>query len=65
MTLPTSSYQMAVNNVARRIRSPENRELIDSGKSGLDAFTAATVLAAAFCKDQREVLHDLIRKEPF
>lgn len=59
--LSTSPYQMAINNVARRIQSSENRALADADKPCLDAFTAATVLSAAFCKDQNEVLHDLVR----
>lgn len=52
---------MAVANVARYIRSPENR--CPLGEPGLDAFTVAAVLATAFAKLSGEVLQDIINVE--
>lgn len=49
---------MAVANVARYIRSSENRDA--DGEPALDAFTAAHVLAKAFAKMNGEVLQDII-----
>ena len=54
----TTPYQMAINNTARYLRSPENRRGNDDFH--LDAFTASEVLAIAFCKAKEEVVADLI-----
>lgn len=56
-----NAYKMAVANVARYIRSPENKSPL--GEPGLDAFTAAWVLATAFAKMNGEVLQDIINVE--
>lgn len=55
------AYKMAVANVARYIRSSENRDA--DGEPALDAFTAAHVLAKAFAKMNGEVLQDIINLE--
>ena len=57
--MPTSPYQMAINNTARFIRSAKNR---DFGKEDptVNAFDAARILAIAFCKIYEEVLADLV-----
>lgn len=55
------TYKMAVANVARYIRSSENRGAFE--EPGLDAYTAAHVLAKAFCKMNGEVLQDIINVE--
>jgi len=60
---PTIPYQMAINNVARYISSSENMALLESStpdNRAMNAFTAATVLGKAFCKDEMEVLTDII-----
>lgn len=55
------AYKMAVANVARYIRSSENRSSENRyGEPDLDAFTAAHVLAKAFAKMNGEVLQDII-----
>lgn len=56
-----NAYKMAVANVARYIRSSENWDAF--GEPGLDAYTAAHVLAKAFCKMHGEVLQDIINVE--
>jgi hypothetical protein len=53
------AYRMAVSNVARFIRGQRNLEGVGEN-APLDAFTASTVLAAAFCKIQGEVLADIV-----
>ena len=52
-------YQMCVVNAAAYLRGDENREAVEDGQ-GISAFTASTILSAAFCKDKEEVLADLI-----
>lgn len=55
--METTPYQMAINNTARYLRSPDNRRGDDFH---LDAFKASEVLAIAFCKAKEEVIADLI-----
>ena len=50
---------MCISNVAAYLRSEENMSNAAKG-DGVDAFTASTVLAAAFCKTSTEVLGDLL-----
>lgn len=53
-------YQVAVRNLARFIRSPENLAQIETGNDNLTAFQAATVLGIAFEKDPTSVVIDLV-----
>lgn len=53
---------MAITNVARHIRQSDP-DAPDSDAPVFDAFTASSVLAAAFCKDPTEVLCDLVQVE--
>jgi hypothetical protein len=50
-----TAYDMAIRNTASHIRNQSTQGEM------LDAFTASTVLAIAFCKDSGEVLSDLVR----
>jgi hypothetical protein len=59
MATTMTAYQMAINNVARYIRSGDNRQAVHEG-DGLDAFKASTTLAVAFCKSKEEVLEDIL-----
>ena len=60
MNLP-SIYQFAIQNVNTKIRSEENRRLLDRGDpNAWSAFKAAEVLSVAFMKDKNEVLADLV-----
>ncbi len=47
-------YQMLLNNVSRELSSDRSEE-----DRGFDAFVASSVLGAALCMDQRDVLSDL------
>lgn len=58
--MPTSPYQMAINNTARFIQSPKNRDT-GSEDPTINAFDASIILAIAFCKNKEEVLADLLR----
>ena len=53
-----SPYMVAINNVARFIRSAHN---YDDDGAYLDGYTASKVLAIAFCKSKEEVLADILR----
>ena len=48
-----SVYKMAINNVARTIK--QNKENLE-----WNIFHAAAILASAFCKNQEDVLSDLL-----
>jgi len=46
-----TAYQMAINNTAEYVRTH---------KGSIDAFTASTVLAVAFCKSKEETFEDMM-----
>lgn len=54
-------YQMAVNNVARFIKSQKPDDNDFGCMHVITAFDASVILAAAFCKSQDEVLIDIYR----
>ena len=57
-------YTFAINNVARKIRSVENKMLIEENSPELlDAFKAATILSIAFVKVYEDVVLDLTMAE--
>jgi hypothetical protein len=62
MTIPIGAYQLAVRNVARHIRKHADAPAGDL-EPFLDAFTASTVLAVAFCKSKEEVCSDIVHAE--
>ena len=56
---PVSPYQMCVNNVAMYIRSNPSEHY----PSTIDAFTASSVLAIAFCMSKEEVLMHIVNAD--
>ena len=59
----TAFYQLSINDVARHIRSSENMALVqsqDPTNPPMTAFGAAAVLAIVFCKNQGEIVHDIV-----
>ncbi len=58
----TTPYQMAINNVARAIRKQASAAH-DYSEPELNAFTASTYLALAFCMNKEEVCADIIRAD--
>ena len=59
--MTTTPYQMAINNVAAYISGPENMAALSRGDgTAMDAFTASSVLSAAFCKAKEEVIMDIV-----
>ncbi len=55
-----SVYQMAINNTARAIRAQAPAVVDSDPVPELNAFTASSILAVAFCKAKEEVLVDLV-----
>ena len=53
-----TAYQMCIANVARIIRSATAHENTESNTP--NAFDFALGIAAGFCKDQQEVVLDII-----
>lgn len=57
-------YTFAINNEARKIRSVENKMLIEKNSpESLDAFKAAAILSIAFVKVHEDVVLDLTMAE--
>jgi hypothetical protein len=57
-------YKFAINNIARRIRSVENKILLEKNSSEhLNVFRAANILATAFCKVEADVVLDITLAE--
>lgn len=61
--LSVSVYQMAISNTARAIRSQPPAIRDNDPIPELNAFTASSILAVAFCKAKEEVIADLLRAE--
>ena len=55
----TTPYQMAINNMARKIRSQSEDQ-----EPRLNAFDASIYLAVAFCKLPEDVIADIISVNP-
>jgi hypothetical protein len=54
-----SVYELMIKNLARHIRSWENRDAVENGKPHLNIFTASDVLSVALCKSKEEIAMDL------
>ena len=65
MSTPTF-YQFAIGNIARHLKSPENKakvNLSDTSEPPVTAFQASEILAIVFCKNKEEIMQDIVNHQ--